>query len=244
MNLATRYVYSDYNFPIWASVCSVLLHLLLAVFIPKLQFEKAPEQPPPLIIKFVHKPESMPAVALPEPISPAVEPLPEFIKPTHIPQTVTQSVAETEPKLIKEEPKVTKATPSDPELVAAASKPDIESQQVIVQSPPTPAVPTQTEIEDANRNYGDSLWGAIERHKNYPRIAQQRGWQGETLVELLLDGDGKLRSKRILHSSGYQSLDNQALEMVEKALPFPRPPEALRTGNFIILVPIPFKLDL
>jgi periplasmic protein TonB len=31
--------------------------------------------------------------------------------------------------------------------------------------------------------------------------------------------------------------------MVEKAAPFPAPPEALRGSNFSIKVPIPFKLE-
>jgi protein TonB len=70
-----------------------------------------------------------------------------------------------------------------------------------------------------------------------------RGWQGEVIVELSLDGNGKLKSKRILQHSGYESLDQQALEMVDKAMPFPAPPEALRGSSFTIKVPIPFKLE-
>jgi protein TonB len=38
-------------------------------------------------------------------------------------------------------------------------------------------------------------------------------------------------------------LDKQALEMVEKALPFPAPPDVLRGNNFTITVPVPFKLE-
>jgi protein TonB len=70
-----------------------------------------------------------------------------------------------------------------------------------------------------------------------------RGWQGEAIVELLLDGGGKIKSKKIAQSSGYEALDKQALEMVEKAQPFPAPPEALRGNNFTITVPVPFKLE-
>ena len=70
-----------------------------------------------------------------------------------------------------------------------------------------------------------------------------RGWQGEAVVELELDGNGKLQAKKITQSSGHEVLDKQALEMVEKALPLPMPPEALRGTNFTITVPVPFKLE-
>ena len=70
-----------------------------------------------------------------------------------------------------------------------------------------------------------------------------RNWQGEAIVELELDGSGKLKSKKISQSSGYEVLDKQALEMVEKALPFPAPPEALRGTSFTITVPVPFNIN-
>jgi len=31
--------------------------------------------------------------------------------------------------------------------------------------------------------------------------------------------------------------------MVEKAIPFPTPPEALRNSTFTIVIPVPFKLE-
>ena len=99
--------------------------------------------------------------------------------------------------------------------------------------------PSQADLD----GYSNSLWGAISKHKKYPKIAQMRGWQGEVIVELQLDGNGKIKSKKIAQSSGYEVLDKQALEMVEKALPFPIPPETLRSNNFTITVPVPFKLE-
>jgi protein TonB len=87
------------------------------------------------------------------------------------------------------------------------------------------------------------LWGRIAKYKQYPKIAQMRGWQGEVIVELLVDASGKLKSKKIISGSGYDVLDKQALNMIEKAAPFPAPPEVLRGSSFSITVPIPFKLE-
>ena len=133
-------------------------------------------------------------------------------------------------------------------MIAVAPKPDTAPPAQTIPAPipvkqETPPVPSQVDIEDARSKYGNSLWGAISKHKKYPKIAAMRNWQGEAIVELELDGNGKLKSKKIIQSSGHEVLDKQALEMVEKALPFPAPPEALRGSNFTITVPVPFKLE-
>ncbi len=70
-----------------------------------------------------------------------------------------------------------------------------------------------------------------------------RGWQGECLLDLKLDGNGNVLSASVKESSGHEALDNQALEMVRKASPFPAPPEVLRGRSFNITVPVSFKLE-
>ena len=134
------------------------------------------------------------------------------------------------------------------EVLAVAPKVDalpspVPPVPIMVPEPPKLIVPSQAEINAALNGYNSALWGKIGKYKQYPKIAQMRGWQGEVIVELLLDGNGKLKSKKILTSSGYEVLDKQALEMIDKAAPFPSPPEALRASSFSITVPIPFRLE-
>ncbi len=223
-------------------ICSIGLHLFLSVVIPNIRIEP-PKKPAILTIELVKKVEPEPT---PEP-APQLEPepvTPEPIKPKIIPKPVVKSP--TPPVEVQEDPApIAPPPPSQPEVIAVTPKPEAppSPKPVAPPAPPKEIVPTQTEVDDANSRYGNTLWSAISKYKKYPRIAQQRGWQGEVVVELTLDGNGKLKSKQILQSSGYESLDNQALEMVEKALPFPSPPEALRGSNFTIRVPIPFKLE-
>jgi len=114
---------------------------------------------------------------------------------------------------------------------------------VVIPEAQKPVVVSPADMSAALNGYNSALWGKIGRYKQYPKIAQMRGWQGEVIVELILDGNGKLKSKKILTSSGYDVLDKQALEMIEKAAPFPSPPEVLRASTFSITVPIPFKLE-
>lgn len=232
----------------WALVCSILLHGFLAYYLPNISFDKI-KKVDPLKVELVKK-EAPPPAPEPTPVPP-----PEPVKPK-LPDP--KPIQQPKPLPIKEIPIKTPepiAQPTSPppppqtEVIAVAPKPEAPPSPVppapIVAPPPPPPPPgpSEADLDDARNQYGHALWSAIEKHKQYPRIAQMRGWQGEAVVELILDGNGKLKSKKILTSSGYEVLDKQALDMMEKALPFPLPPEALRGGQFSIKVPVPFKLQ-
>lgn len=217
----------------------MLLHVLLAVVIPNIKIDP-PKIPEVLEVQLVNKPEP-PPVSAPEPAQPE-QPTPEPIKPIVEPKPIVKPTPA--PSVIKEEPAPTTPPVTQTEVIAVTPKPEappspLPVAPVVVTKPS----PTPVEIDTAYEGYGNTLWNAISKYKKYPRIAQMRGWQGEVIVELSLDGNGKLKSKRIIQHSGYDSLDQQALEMVDKAAPFPAPPEALRGSSFTIKVPIPFKLE-
>lgn len=233
----------------WALVCSIFLHGFLAYYLPNISFDEV-KKSEPLKIELVKKeapppaPEPMPEPPPPEPVKPK---LPE---PKPIKQPKPLPIKEVPMKT--PEPIAQPASPPPPpqtEVIAVTPKPEAPPSPVppapVVAPPPPPPPPgpSEADLDDARNQYGHSLWSAIEKHKQYPRIAQMRGWQGEVIVELLLDGSGKLKSKKILSSSGHDVLDRQALDMVEKAAPFPLPPEVLRGNQFSIKVPVPFKLQ-
>jgi periplasmic protein TonB len=232
---------------IWAIICSILIHGLLVTVLPNIHFDSA-KTPDLLEIQFVEKKPEPPAVQ-PEPIKPEATPIKPKVQPK------LEPIVKPLPALTKSEPEPTQpqqnATPAatkiQPEVIAVAPKVDITPTVITVpepvSEPPKPTGPSQADIDEARGRYGNTLWNAIEKHKNYPRIAQIRGWQGDVIVELLLDGNGRLKLKKVIQSSGYEALDKQALEMAEQASPFPAPPEALRGNNFSIKVPIPFKLE-
>lgn len=236
------------NTLMWAVICSILLHILLAFIIPNVKFEAVKK--PVLLIVELSKETEPPPVAIPEPVKPEPEPIKPKIEPKSEIKPITKplpipTVVKNEPMPVAPPPAIvthqTEAIAVTPKVDAAPSP--MPPAPIPTQEPPKPAAPSQEDINDANARYGNTLWGAISKHKQYPRIAQLRGWQGEAVVELQLDGNGKLKSKKIIQTSGFESLDKQALEMVEKAAPFPAPPEALRGSNFSIKVPIPFKLE-
>ncbi len=229
-------------------ICSVLLHGLLTVVIPNIKLD-AVKKPDILEIQFVKKTEP-PPIVLPEP----TQPQPEVVKPKIEPKPELTPVKSLKtPTVVKNEPTPYQPPPTNvapqTEVIAVTPKPDaipspMPPAPIVAPTPPPPVGASQADIDDARGRYGNTLWGAIGKHKQYPKIAQMRGWQGEAIVELQLDGNGKLKSKKIIQSSGYDALDKQALEMVEKAAPFPAPPEVLRGNSFSIKVPVPFKLEV
>lgn len=226
----------------------MLLHVLLVVTIPNIKFDQDEiKKPETLNIDIIKLPEPPPP-APPEPVPPQ----PEVVKPKVEPKIKPEPKPVTKPLPTPVAEPITEPVSEPPpqptEVIAVAPKvnaaPPVETvpAPVPVKQEPPP-VTNQADYDDARSRYGNSLWGAISKHKKYPKIAAMRNWQGEAIVELELDGNGKLKSKKIIQSSGHDVLDKQALEMVEKALPFPPPPDVLRGNSFTITVPVPFKLE-
>jgi protein TonB len=235
---------NNYSLP-WALALSILLHAVLVSFLHPFRFD-APAVKPPLEIE-LQQPEPPP----PEPIKPEPPPKPE---PKPEPKPLPKKPLPEPPPVRVPEPtpatpvSETPPPPPPPEVITAAPKAAVEEPPAFIVPPPPPEPPkhigpTQQEIDAARGAYGSRLANEFAKHKQYPRIAQMRGWQGTVRVELLMNADGEITAPpRIVESSGFDVLDKQALEMARKALPLPHPPEVLRGRDITIIVPIPFIL--
>jgi protein TonB len=226
---------------IWAVVCSILLHILFFVVVPNFKFDAIKKIPDQLTVEIM-QPKPPELVIIPEPPKPVepIKPQPEQIKP------LPKKELKLEPKPIETKPEPLQHEPPPPPTVITAA-PKVDAPPVItVPPPPEPpkkVEPSEDDINAAKSQYGNTLGRAIAKHKSYPKIAAMRGWQGECSLDLKLDGNGNVLSASVKESSGYEALDNQALEMVRKASPFPAPPEVLRGRSFNITVPVSFKLE-
>jgi periplasmic protein TonB len=237
----------DGNGIIWAITASILLHILVAVVVPNFNFpskeEKTqilkvelqqPKMPEPVAIVEPLPPINIPEPPKPEPIKKKPKPI---IEPTPVKKVVTP-----EPTVQQE------VTPPPPVEHVIAVAPTVEQKAEVVVPPPRPVEPppppepSQADINDAKSAYGNLLGRAIAKYKSYPKIAERRGWEGTALLDLKIDSNGKVLSAVVRDSSGYDALDKRALEMVEKASPFPAPPKALQGRTFNISVPVAFKL--
>jgi protein TonB len=197
---------------------SLLIHLMFLVNFAGF-FKRPPAPPPELQITFQklenHVSETVPQPAqVPKPVEKKIIPIIKKNAENPIPsQQKPTKEAETKPEEKKE------ATPTQ-------ANSDVKNAG-----------------EAALNDFSNTLARHIAKFKMYPKIAQMRGWQGDIVLEVKLNGDGALISSKIIKGSGFDVLDNEGLEMVKRASPFPLPPEILKGKSFTILVPIRFKLE-
>jgi len=95
----------------------------------------------------------------------------------------------------------------------------------------------------AQDKFLDLLSRHIAKFQRYPRLAQRRGWEGKTVLNVKLTGEGDLILKNISISSGFKILDNEAMKMIDRAMPLPVPPELLKNKILTIYVPIKFEIN-
>ena len=235
---------------------SIALHVFAMSRLPGIHLKDVPkpkiievELAPPVQPKII-EPEPAPPAPKPEPPKPTPTPKPQpKPKPKPLPVPQPKPLPEIEPVPISEEPapmEMPEAQPAPPVMNVAPSEtepPPFTTPPPPPPAPPEPRGPTQQDLDAARDRYGSLLAREIAKHKRYPRIAQMRGWEGEAMIELQLDGSGKVLTSKIKKSSGYEVLDKQALEMVERAMPFPPPPAVLSGQSFTLLVPISFRLE-
>jgi protein TonB len=84
---------------------------------------------------------------------------------------------------------------------------------------------------------------ALERQKRYPTASQRRREQDVVYVRITLDREGRVVASRIHKSQNYAALDAEALDLVRRASPLPKPPESVNGERVDLVVPIEFFLS-
>jgi len=233
----------------------MLVHAMGIYLIPKIEF--TPEVEPKILVVELAPPPPPKPVAAPAPPKPVkqepIKPPPvkqEPIKQEPIKQEPIKPIVQKQAEPLPEkapEPQPVKEPP--PNIIAVPVKTEAPAPVVVpVPVPPAPIEPPKPtpqpniDFEGLSSQYAKLISREVAKYKQYPRIAQMRNWQGETQVQILVDGNGKVLESKIHTSSGYEVLDKQALKMISEAkLPFP--PEALRNKPISIIIPISFKLE-
>jgi len=79
---------------------------------------------------------------------------------------------------------------------------------------------------------------AIISRLSYPRLARRMGWEGTVKVSFVVNEDGGVNNVRVLMTSGFDLLDNNAIETIKRCAPYPRPPCRAE-----MVMPITYRLD-
>lgn len=78
------------------------------------------------------------------------------------------------------------------------------------------------------------------KYSRYPRRALATRQQGQVLLNITLDRDGRLAEVTVVQESAHSLLNKAAVRAVRRASPFPPPPGG--EEQFTMIVPISFKL--
>ena len=218
----------------WMLILSFLMHFLV--------FQNLHIDPKPIVKKLDL-----------ELIMEIVKPKPKELPP---PKPIVKEPPPPPPKpIVKEPPPLPKPVieqPLSPPLPQAKEPEPIKELPVL---PPEDIVPIDMPREETVapkidplqeakiiEDYGQLLAAHISQFKRYQRIAQRRGWEGELTLEVRLDKHANIFNIMILNKSNYDVLDQEAIKMIERSKPLPKPTD-LTSETFTVFIPIKFGLQ-
>ena len=212
-------------------------------------FTPVPQTTAPQISEQVLIPEPTPPAPPPPPEPPKPEPKVEP-KPLPKPEPKKIEKPKPEPKKVEKkpepkpeprpEPKIEPKVEPKPEPTPAVTAPapiatpapavntNLPANNKSIASAPAQKVAQELNLSNAQSDEDFSkVIAAVKKHKSYPNNARRMKHQGVVEVRFLLKTDGSIDELKVTKSSGFESLDNGALENVKKASSeFPKPKEA------------------
>ena len=203
----------------------------------------------PQISEQVMIPEPTPPAPPPPPEPPKPEPKPEpKVDPKPLPKPEPKKIEKpkAEPKKVEKkplpkpeprpEPKIESKVEPKPAITApapTATPAPVVNTNLAANNKSIASAPAQKVAQELNLSNAQSdedfskVIAAVKKHKNYPNNARRMKHQGVVEVRFLLKTDGSIDEIKVTKSSGFESLDNGALENVKKASSeFPKPKEA------------------
>ena len=171
--------------------------------------------------------------------------------PPREPAPTPTAPAPTLPQTTPEAPRPPAATsaPATAAASAPASSASTSAPSAAVQRASTPPQRAGTreglEIDapnGASTDYASRLRAWLEAHKTYPKRARMRREEGVVHVHFAVDRDGRLLRGNVVGSSGFASLDAEAMAMLDRSNPFPGAPHSVRGERIEVSTPVEFYL--
>ena len=132
------------------------------------------------------------------------------------------------------------ASPAPAVAPASDAKP---AEAVAQESAPQVAMATrQAPTVKADHGWlAESLRRRLGEVKRYPSTARLNGWEGKVVLRVVIRSDGHLSEVKVHRSSGYESLDNAAMEAIRLVCPL-HMQQPLSTSELAVYVPIVYSL--
>lgn len=169
------------------------------------------------------------------PVKPTVAPDPEIVVAKKVPAKPKPKV---QPQPVKA-PEETKApVPAAPSALTSTAAGSPQPNRT-APGEDTVNLPTQQQS-----NWTSLLLQRLERYKRYPAQAVRQQARGVVALNVTLDRGGQVLNVTLAKSSGYPSLDKEALALPERASPLPPLPDDMAEGKSQITLTLPIRFDL
>ncbi len=152
------------------------------------------------------------------------------------------------PKIdIMGEEKKLKEIVDKPEEAKPKSEPESQPEEEAMAQLPKEPIKERAEIinpaKEAMLRYQDMVKQRIEEVRKYPSWAKRQGIEGIVHLSFTVLSNGLSRDINIVRSSGSKVLDEEAVETVKRANPFPSTPKEISTSFIQMEVSIVFTLQ-
>jgi periplasmic protein TonB len=203
-----------------------------------------PEPPPPAQVEATVQPEPPPPpLALSTPEVPAETKVPEQVAVLPPPTAKPEEVAPPPEKPLTPPPEPTSRKPPHEEKVQKESRKPPPPKTV-----PSPATKPARLASAANpgqesegADTGRASWlsefvAHMRRFNTYSAGGSKES--GTVRISVTIDRNGRLLSHRVVGSSGSSTLDQAALDIVQRAQPFPRFPAGMSQAQMVEVIPL------
>lgn len=238
-NLAKRGT-SNFHSPIKRSEAllgislTLALHLLWFFTAPATEKREAVTPPQPIMVEWLSNSQSQA-----EPVKPPSQPTPKIVKPAVKPKVQPRKVAIIPPKPVI----ATSSTAAEATITKPLETPPVPAATVAAANPAPATTSASSSADDApvtlphlNADYLNNP------APDYPPASRELGEQGRVLLRAMINTDGTVAQVVLRKSSGFDRLDQAALDTVKnwRFVPAQRGEQKVSAS---VVVPVAFSLE-
>ena len=191
------------------------------------------------------KPPMVTQEVLPREVTPIVQrEIRQVVETSQPIEQVVEVQTRTEAVTPASEQQPTEALQTSQAVVESFSASDAKPAESVAQeSLPQVAMATRT-TPAVKADYGwlaESLRRRLAELKRYPSAARLNGWEGKVVLRAVIRADGHLSEVKVHRSSGFEALDNAALEAIRLACPL-HMTNAIGAAEVAVYVPMVYSL--
>lgn len=150
-----------------------------------------------------------------------------------------QPVEKPDEKEMKEDPRPQQVNAEQAAAVPQHAKAPPPTEAPIATVAAAPKQGISSKPSEANLTWQKAVALHLAKHKKYPAESHD---EGVAIVSISIDRSGKVIASRLLASSGSALLDKEAVDVVTRASPLPKPPPDMMDLAYDFSQPIRFRM--